>query len=184
MFRVTVTNLKETDGGNYTCKLKINTLVNSSVAVVILPRKCYLWQLHSLLWIPLYHSLLCIGRFHKHIYLALFLVSLWNIFELKSTLKYLQVVRFPPAHQIHSSVEVDLASPCATSVMAFPIVWLMAGMKAVLIVVGVIGCFDYSKFKIIRWLILFPSISICISGIVNMSQPMYNYFLLFISVKL
>lgn len=40
MLSVTITDLKETDGGNYTCSLKpdLNTLIKSSVTVVILPR--------------------------------------------------------------------------------------------------------------------------------------------------
>lgn len=56
MLSVTITDLKETDGGNYTCSLKpdLNTLIKSSVTVVILPRECFLWLLCS----P-YYILLC-----------------------------------------------------------------------------------------------------------------------------
>lgn len=58
MLRVTIIDLKETDGGNYTCSLKpdLKAPIKTSVRVVILPRESVhaLAVAHVLFWLMLF----------------------------------------------------------------------------------------------------------------------------------
>lgn len=126
MLKVTIIDLEETDGGNYTCSLKpdLKAPIKTSVTVVILPRESISWLFS--LYLSCYLS--------SYLFLSLYIyLNIENYI-----IKHLQVVRCHTVHRINSAVEVVLALLSAMNVMVFLTAW-MAQMKAPVTVVCKFG---------------------------------------------